>query len=124
MSLGFFKSKLMETLSNTLLTLEPTDELILINKQYNKLDKIYDLASELSDLIESLEDINTECSDNLVKSFAKGQKHIDKPKMLKSLAELMKSSSFDLSMCINKSRELFFFQKMSRAIFAYKALKS
>jgi len=66
----------MSELSNLINTVEFDDSQIKLNKQYQKLDTICDKIYELTELVDSLEDIDLTCSNAEVKMITKKRKVI------------------------------------------------
>lgn len=113
----------MTTLSTLCNKLEPTDELILLNKHYQNLDIIYDKIEELRDLIADLHELNLECANGEIKMLAKKQKFLDREAAVRALDIMQQSVMFEHSHTRHKSREIFTFQKLGKAISLYKSVK-
>lgn len=111
-----------KTLDALLNELEPTDELILLNKHYQRLDTIYDKLSELEELVNNLDSPNITCANNEIKTIAKKGKPLDRDKAAQMIAQLLHQVSFEATHTAYKSREIFTFQKLGKAVSVYKSI--
>lgn len=113
----------MSTLNTLCNTLKPTDELIALNKHYQKLNVIYDKIEELQDLIYDLDELDLKCANGEIQMLAKKGTCADRGYTGEMLGKLQAQILYELSHTGYKAREIFSFQKLAKAIRLYKAIK-
>lgn len=104
-------------------TIEYTDEMIQLQKDYEKLNRISDLLEEADDLLTDLFDMKPVCSNQEVVDLFKKRKRLDRIKaneILEKLKTQVDNESWAISLKVN---ELFGFQKLGNALSIYKILK-
>lgn len=111
-----------ETLDTLLNKLEPTDELILLNKHYQRLEAIDEKLEELVALMYNLDEPNLECMNGEIKMYAKKRKRLDVEDTIKRLELIQSAVSHEHTLTGMKSREIFTFQKLGKAISIYKSI--
>lgn len=114
----------MSELSEIVNILEPTDELLLLQKHYNKLSRLCDILDEAEEIIGDFDSVDLECANNEIKDFARKNKALSHDALGELLVKLSQSVFNEHTLTGMKSRELFAFQKLGRAISIYKSIDS
>ncbi len=112
----------MSTLSALCNKLEPTDELIMLQRHYSRLCDIDDKIEELRELIGNLDAPDLQCLNGEIKMIMKGRKRLDTDKAIQDLTLLSTAVSNEYMLTGMKSREIFTFQKLGKAISLYKSI--
>lgn len=113
----------MSELSKIVNLLEPTDELLLLQKHYTKLSRLLDILEEAEEIVGEFDQIDLECANNEIKDFARKRKILSHDKLGELLANLSHSICSEHTLTAMKSRELYAFQKLGRAIHIYKNIE-
>lgn len=113
----------MSELSQIVNVLEPTDELLLLQKHYSKLSRLLDILEEAEEIVSDFDQVDLECANNEIKDFARKRKILFHDSLGELLAKLSHSVCSEHTLTAMKSRELYAFQKLGRAISIYKSIK-
>jgi len=96
--------------------------LIKLNKHYQKLERLYDLLTEAEEIVFDLDTLDLDLMDQSLKSWRSKYPTINIDNAAKALKTLLSQVSTEQSLTGMKSREIFAFQKLGKAISIYKSL--
>ena len=104
-------------------TIEYTDEMKQLQKDYEKLNRLSELFKEADELLLDLFDLKPVCHNQEIVDYLKKKKRLDSQKARVVIEELQERITNEITATSAKCSELFNFQKLGNALSIYKALK-
>lgn len=113
-----------DTLSSLVNTIDFNEELIALNKQYQKLSDIYDTYENLIEMLDNLDSgLEITCKNAEVQMYAKKVKILNKDLAIKELTKQMNSIYGEYNLTASKAREIYTFQKLGNVFQIRKIIK-